>query len=92
MKKEYDAFVDNPESLPDGEVAIALRELTPADRKKKYLTRYVRALISRDPRKIPDGDILWLRWQRGRLNPEPRSIKILEELGEFFPKKAIFKT
>lgn len=91
-KREYDAFVDDPESLPDGEVSIAIRDLAPPDRRKKYLTRYVKAQIARDPKQIPDGDILWLRWQRGRLNPEPRAMKILAELGEFFPKKMIFKT
>lgn len=88
-KKEYDSFVDNPEGLADGEISLAVRELTPADRKKKYLTRYVKAQICRDPEKMPDGDVLWLRWQRGRQYPKPFAIKIVQELGEFLPKEKI---
>ncbi|MDO8785291.1 MAG: hypothetical protein Q7J12_03650, partial [Syntrophales bacterium] len=70
MKNEYDSFVDDPSTLSDGEVDIAIRELTPENRKKKYRTRYVRAKISKNPENMPDGDILRLRWQRGRLHPE----------------------
>ncbi len=88
-KREYDSFVDNPEKLADGEINLAIRELTPKDRKKKYFTRYVRAQISRDPEKMPDGDVLWLRWQRGRKYPQPFAIKILQELGEFLPKEKV---
>ena len=85
-KKEYDSFIDNPEGLADGEIKLAVRELTPDDRRKKYLTRYVKAQISRDPAKMPDGDVLWLRWQRGRRYPKPFAVKIVQELGEFLPK------
>ena len=92
MKKEYDSFMDNPETLVDGEISLAIRELTPDNRKKKYLTRYVKAMIFRDPGKMPDGDVLWLRWQRGRLYPKPFAIKIVEEIGEFLPKTNIFRT
>ena len=88
-KKEYDSFIDNPGGLADGEINLAVRELTPADRRKKYLTRYVKAQISRDPAKMPDGDVLWLRWQRGRRYPKPFAIKITQELGEFLPKEMI---
>ena len=85
-KKEYDSFIDNPEGLADGEMNLAVRELTPDNRRKKYLTRYVKAQISRDPAKMPDGDVLWLRWQRGRRYPKPFAVKIVQELGEFLPK------
>ena len=85
-KKEYDSFIDNPEGLADGEINLAVRELTPDDRRKKYLTRYVKAQISRDPAKMPDWDVLWLRWQRGRRYPKPFAVKIVQELGEFLPK------
>ena len=54
-KKEYDSFIDNPEGLADGEMKLAVRELTPDDHRKKYLTRYVKAQISRDPAKMPMG-------------------------------------
>ena len=92
MTMEYDTFVDDPNALLEGEVAIAIRELSPEDRRTKYKTRYVKAQISSSPDKIPGGDILRLRWQRGRLYPEPWAIKILEELGEFMPKRAASKT
>jgi len=85
-KKEYDCFVDNPDRLSDGEIALAIRELTPEDRRKKYLTRYVKCLIKRKPEEMPEGDVLWMRWQRGRRYPKPFAIKILEELGAFLPK------
>jgi hypothetical protein len=90
-RKEYDTFVlqeKDPEVMPDGEVAIAVRELTPDDRRRKYATRYVKAEISRDPANLPD--VLRLRWQRGRLYPKPWSIRIIEELGEFMPKESIW--
>jgi len=83
-KKEYDTFCDNPERLSEGEVTIAIRELNTEDRRKKYLTRYVKAIISPNPNKFPN--ILYLRWHRGRLHPKPWGIKIIEELGEFLPK------
>ena len=89
-KKEYDSFVDNPDGLADGEVALAIRELTPDNRRRKYLTRYVKCIIYHDPEKMPDGDVLWLRWQRGRRYPHPFMIKIVEELGEFLPKEVMF--
>jgi len=90
-KKEYDAFVDDPARIPDGVVELAIRELTPENRREKYFTRYVRAQISRNPDTIPDGDILRLRYYRGRLSDIVWSMKILEELGEFLPKKAKVK-
>lgn len=92
MTMEYDTFVNDPDALSEGEVALAIRELSPKDRRTKYKTRYVMAQISSSPDKIPDGDILRLRWQRGRLYPKPWAIKILEELGEFMPKRAASKT
>lgn len=87
-KKEYDAFVDDPNTIQDGIMELAIRELTPENRREKYFTRYVRAQVSRDPAKLPEGDTLRLRYQRGRLSEHIFAIKILEELGEFIPKKA----
>jgi hypothetical protein len=40
----------------------------------------VKAIISRDPTKLPDGEKLWVRDFKGRLKPEPWSIKIVEVL------------
>jgi hypothetical protein len=86
-KKEYDAFVDDPTKMQDGTVELAIRELTPDNRREKYYTRYVRAQISSNPDTLPDGDILRLRYQRGRLSDGIWAIKIIEELGDFIPKK-----
>ena len=84
-KKEYDTFCDNPDTLPEGDTVIVVRELTPDDRRQKYFTKYIKARISRDPKKYPDT--LYLRWQRGIKNPQPWSIEVLEEVGEYLAKK-----
>ncbi len=84
---EYDTFVDDPTAFPGkGEVDIAIRDLSPGNR--KYDTRYVKAIVSSFPEELPEGDVLWLRYQRGGLHPKPWRIKIIEELGEFKPQKA----
>ncbi len=87
MPREFDTFVDDPKDLPEMEVSIAIRELTPDDRRLKYKTRYVKALVSKSKEKIEGADVLYLRWQRGRLQPGNWYIKILEELGEYLPKE-----
>ncbi len=91
MKKEYDTFVDDLLTLRQGEeIDIAIRDLTPGV--TKYDTRYVKAMVADSPEKLPDGEVLWLRFQRGRLRPKPWAIKVVEELGEFKPKEAIVRT
>lgn len=85
---EYDSFVDDPGTIPDGEVDIAIRELTPENTRKKYFTRYVRAEIKRlTAGEKPNDDTLRLRFNRGRLHPDVWEIKIIRELGEFLPKQ-----
>jgi len=86
LRKEFDTFCDDPGSLKEGEVTLAIRELTPENRRKKYLTRYVRALIS--PSTEAYEHVLWLRYQRGRLHPQPWSIRIVEELGTLPTRRA----
>ena len=88
-KKEYDTFTDSPDKVPGTptEMALAIRELAPDDRRKKYVTRYVKAIVCSDPAKMPDSDTLWFRWQRGRLYPKVGAIKIVEELGPYLPKE-----
>lgn len=82
--KVYDTFFDEPEKLPQlMETDLVVRELTPEDRRYKYESRYVKAVVSRDPSKLPDGDELLIRYQRGGLFGEKWAIKILEELGEY---------
>lgn len=84
MAKEYDAFIDEPSLVPDGEeMVLDIRELNPDDRRKRYRARYVRAVISHSPDQAKD-DILWLRYERGgRLYPRSFGIKITAELGEY---------
>jgi hypothetical protein len=90
MAQTYDAFVDDPTVLSMGEeIEIAIRELTPKNRKMKYRTRYVRAIVDK-PKK--GADTLLLRWQRGRLHPEKFSIKITKEVGEVMPKATAVRT
>ncbi|TDA65511.1 MAG: hypothetical protein D9V47_13355 [Clostridia bacterium] len=91
MAREYDTFVDNPDGFEAGEIDVAVRELTPDDRRKKYLTRYVRAKVAPSEEELPGSDILWLRWQRGRVFPRPWRIQVIRELGEFMPKKAVVR-
>jgi hypothetical protein len=86
-KKEYDCFVENPEKLVDGIISMAIRELTPDDRKKKYFSRYVKCQITVNPDDLPDGDILWSRYNYGSTHEKPFGIKILEELGAYRPEK-----
>lgn len=83
MPQEYDAFVDDPPSMPEGEIVLDIRELTPSDRRKKYRARYVSAVINRNPDRERD-DLLWLRYRRGaRLHPQPFRIKITAESGPY---------
>jgi len=42
----------------------------------------VKAVVSLDPEKIPDGDILWIRNLNEMVMPDPGAIKIVEELDE----------
>lgn len=87
--KEYDAFIDDPKSVPEGkEVNLAIRELTPDERKFKYRTRYVTAILNRNPDKGKD-DLLWLRFNRGGLYDKPFGIKIVKELGPFEVKERL---
>jgi len=43
-----------------------------------YETTYCKAIISKDPSKLPDGDVLNVRNFKGQMEPEPWAIKILE--------------
>ena len=48
-RKEYDTFIlTDPGSIPEGqEVELIVRELTPPDRRYKYRSAYVSAMISK---------------------------------------------
>jgi phenylphosphate carboxylase gamma subunit len=81
-KKEYDTFLlTDPEMVPEEkETELIVRDLTPADRRYKYRSAYVTALVSKSESKYPDR--LWIRLGRGQLQEKPWSIKILKELNK----------
>lgn len=83
MKKEYVTFVRRMRDLNEGKETLFIKDLTPGPR--KYDTRLVRAELSRRRDKLPDGDVLWIRSETGRLQPEPWAIKVLEDLPPYVP-------
>ena len=84
MKKQYQAFIDDIEHLPEGqELELNIKDLTPG--KRKYDARLVRAILYSNPERLPDGDILWLRGANGLLHPTPWVMKITVELGDYLP-------
>jgi len=80
--KEYDTFLlTDPMTVPEEqEMDLIVRDLTPADRRYKYRSSYVTALLSKSESKYPDR--LWIRLGRGQLQEKPWSIKILKELNK----------
>jgi phenylphosphate carboxylase gamma subunit len=82
-KKEYDTFIliDLAMVSEEKETELIVRDLTPADRRYKYRSAFVTALVSRSESKYPDR--LWIRLGRGQLQEKPWSIKILKELSKF---------
>ncbi len=85
-EKEYLTFVDRLENLPEEkEIELMIKDLTPG--RQKYDSRYVSAIISSAPEKLPDGDILRVRGLVGLPHPGSWTIKIIKEVGEF-PTKA----
>lgn len=91
MPNEYQSFIEDPGLITEKiEKTLSLCELTPNDRRKKYRTRYVKALIYPNPQEGKD-DILRLRYLQGGLYPKPFGIKIMEELGPFeIKEKSVF--
>lgn len=81
-KKEYDTFIlTDPAMVPEEkEMELIVRDLTPADRRYKYRSAYVTALVSKSESKYPDR--LWIRLGRGQLQEKPWSIKVLKELNK----------
>lgn len=84
-KKEYQVFVEDiEEALPEGkELVLTVKDLTPG--RRKYENHVVKALVTRSPEKLPDGDILRVRSWMGFLYPEPWAIKVIEEMDELLP-------
>jgi phenylphosphate carboxylase gamma subunit len=81
-RKEYDTFIlIDPKLVPeDQEFELIIRDLTPEDRKYKYRSSFVMALISKSEAKYPDQ--LWIRLGRGQFQEKPWSIKILKEVNK----------
>jgi phenylphosphate carboxylase gamma subunit len=81
-RKEYDTFIlIDPAMVPEEkEMELIVRDLTPADRRYKYRSAFVTALVSRSESKYPDR--LWIRLGRGQLQEKPWSLKILKELNK----------
>ena len=83
MKKEWVTFVRRLRDLTEGKELLFIKDLTPGPR--KYDTKLVRATLSRQADKRPDGDVLWIRSETGYLHSEPWAMKILEELPPYVP-------
>ena len=81
-RKEYDTFIlIDPAMVPEEkEMELIVRDLTPTDRRYKYRSAFVTALVSRSESKYPDR--LWIRLGRGQLQEKPWSLKILKELNK----------
>jgi len=78
---EYETFVRDPAATMSGrEVVLTLRDLTPG--RKKYRGLNVRAVVSRPPQ--PGEPRLWLRSIVGIREPQPCSVRVVEELPETF--------
>ena len=82
-RKEYDTFILTDLHLvpEDQEAELIIRDLTPADRRYKYRSSFVTALVSKSESKYPDQ--LWIRLGRGQLQEKPWSVKILKEVNKF---------
>jgi len=82
-QKEYDSFIltELSEVPEDQEMEMIVRDLTPADRRYKYRSSYVLAMVSKSESKYPDR--LWVRLGRGQLEEKPWSIKIIKEVNKF---------
>lgn len=81
MINEYETFAREPARLLSGkEVVMTLRDLTPG--RKKYRGVNVRAVVSRRPR--PGEPVLWIRSVVGNRDPQPCSVRIVEELPDTF--------
>ena len=79
MKKEYLTFVpDIKDLIENQEVKLTIKDLSPGSH--KYNARIVKATLSSDPKRLPEGDTLRVRSWIGVMYPQPWAINILEEL------------
>jgi hypothetical protein len=81
MKKEYATFIPDIQDLVENEeVILTIKDLTSGPH--KYDARIVRAILSSDSGRLPEGDVLHVRSWTGVLYPQTWAIKIIEELEE----------
>ena len=81
MKKEYQTFTPSIRNLAENkEIKLTIKDLNPGI--GKYGAKIVKAILTSDPSKLPDGDILHIRSWIGALYPQTWAIKIIEELDE----------
>lgn len=79
--KEYMAWIEDPDKIKgEKELTLTLRDLAPG--REKYRARKVVAIVS--PKSMPQSDILRVRYENGRLIPEPWAIKIVREVEDFY--------
>ena len=73
----YELFIIEAlsELKEDEETVVEVRSIDTVE------MRRVKAILSSSPKKLPGGDTLWIRGQRGRKYPEPWAIKIIEDIG-----------
>ena len=84
MKKEYQTFTPDIKNLVENEeIKLTVKDLNPGI--TKYGAKIVKAVLSSDPAKMPDGDVLHIRSWTGALYPQTWAIKIIEELDETEP-------
>lgn len=80
--RQYLVFLESPEKLPLGEpVAIFIKDLSPG--RRKYDTRFVRAIIYRENEPLTGSDELILSSLAGKLYTDKLTIRVIEELGEY---------
>jgi hypothetical protein len=72
----YETYVDSLSDLKQGnEIELTIRDNTTYEFKK------VRAVVSSSPEKLPDGNVLKVRFKQGVLYKQPWAIKISRDLG-----------
>lgn len=81
MAAEYETFIRDRARLHSGrEIVLTLRDLTPG--RKKYKGINVRGVVSQPPK--AGEAVLWVRGVVGAKDPNPYSVRIVEELPEVF--------
>lgn len=81
MKKQYVTFVpDIKDLVENSEVTLTIKDLTPG--RTKYDARIVKAILSSNAKRLPEGDVLQVRSWTGVLYPKPWTIKVVKDLGD----------